>query len=126
MTTVTASVLVIEDHAELNDHIAAALRARVPGLVTLGARSLAAAQTTLRTRRVTAIWSDLGLPDAQGLATLQAVRAAAAGAPVLVFSGSLDLAAAVEAQGVPFFAKPAQFDQACEHLARLARDAGRA
>lgn len=126
MTAIAPSVLVIEDHAELNDHIAATLRLRVPGLLTLGAQSLAAAQNILRTRRVTAVWSDLGLPDAQGLATLQVVRTASRGAPVLVFSGSVELAAAVLAQDVPFFSKPAQFEQACDHVARLARGADRA
>jgi DNA-binding NtrC family response regulator len=120
------SVLVIEDHATLNEHIAAALRSLVPGVVTAAAHSLTAAQACLRADRFTVIWSDLGLPDAQGLVTLQAVRRLADGTPVVVFSGSVELADAIQAQGVAFFAKPQQFSAACDHIAHLARDRGRA
>jgi DNA-binding NtrC family response regulator len=120
------SVLVIEDHATLNEHIAASLRSLAPGVITAAAYSLAAAQECLRARGFTVIWSDLGLPDAQGLVTFQAVQRLASGTPIVVFSGSVELAAAIEAQGVAFFAKPQQFGAACDHIARLARERGRA
>lgn len=58
--------------------------------------SLAAGVGLLQEKAYDAILLDLGLPDSQGLDTLQAVQRAAADAPIVILSGSADESRAVK------------------------------
>ena len=83
-------ILCVEDHAELLDLLAKAL-ARA-GLDVDAARNAADAEASLHSVHYAAVVLDLGLPDADGLTVLEAMRRRRDQTPVLVLSarGGLD------------------------------------
>ena len=90
------SILVIEDEPGFAAVLGAILETedgmavRCAGSVAEGRREFAAGGANL-------ILLDLGLPDSDGLATLDAMQLAAPGAPVVVLTGADDEAMAIEA-----------------------------
>src|SRR5215831_13341174 len=83
-------ILVVEDHADLVGLLAKAL-ARA-GLDVDSARNAADAEASLRGVHYAAVVLDLGLPDADGLTVLEAMRRRRDETPVLILSarGGLD------------------------------------
>ena len=84
-------VLVVED----DPVFARVLRAQLgalddPTCVVTHAASLAAAVARLREGGVDVVLTDLGLPDSQGQPTVDALRAARPGVPIVVLSGAED------------------------------------
>ena len=92
----TVDLLVIEDEPEFSAVLSAILETEDRMSVRC-AGSLAEATVELAMRGADLILLDLGLPDSDGLATLDAVHALAPGAPVVVLTGADDEALAIEA-----------------------------
>lgn len=92
------SVLVIEDNRgdlELIRHMFGELKEATFGIQW--AKKLKPAVQFLSKNKVDVILSDLGLPDSQGLATLDQVLVHAPGIPVVVLTGEDDEATAIQA-----------------------------
>ena len=103
-------VLVVDDHADSRELIAAVLGAA--SVATAEASSGAAAlQRVLEEPRPSAIIIDLGLPDCHGTDCIRALKQApeTAGIPILVLSASVtdaDKRGATEAGAIAFLRKP--------------------
>ena len=84
-------VLIVEDDPIFARVLKAQLAALAdPKCVVAHAPTLAAALAHLRDARVDVVLSDLGLPDSQGQATVDALKRAAPKVPLVILSGAED------------------------------------
>jgi DNA-binding NarL/FixJ family response regulator len=120
----THAVLVIDDHALVREGVVSVLRRAAPNATLHEADCLAQAQGLADTdQRPDTIVLDLSLPDSDGLATLQAVRALWPQARVAIVSAhnDLDLAMACLREGacafVPKQGSLVQFEHALSVIA---------
>ena len=84
------SFLLIEDHEILRIGLRLAIETAFPGAKISEAGSLAAGLASLGVAIPSLVMLDPGLPDAAGVAGLQAIRAACPYLPVVMLSGSTD------------------------------------
>jgi two-component system nitrate/nitrite response regulator NarL len=119
-------VLIVEDHPIVANGLKDLVSDLAPAVRVLSCGSLASALVSLA-------WSpslvllDLGLPDAEGLATLEHVRRAAPCALVVVFSGQelpAGTGGASALRGVPFLSKSMRPAELRQTLLRLIEQAG--
>jgi two-component system nitrogen regulation response regulator GlnG len=118
----TLPILLVEDDASIATVIGAALEAE--GFAVDRRASLAARDAALAERAYAALLTDVILPDGDGIATLDAVRRAHAGMPIIVLSAQNTLDTAVRASEVEafeYFPKPFDLDE----LVRAVREAVR-
>ena len=112
------SVLLVEDDSSIATVITAALRSE--GLEVEHCASIAARDDMLALRSFDALVTDVMLPDGDGIATLDAVRAAHAELPIIILSAQNTLDTAVRASdngAFEYFPKPFDIDE----LARTVR-----
>ncbi len=95
--TPAASILVVEDDPQFADLLQRILMPQFGELVVATAQTLAEALEYLRRQVFSLVFLDLNLPDSRGLATLDAVRAAADHAQILVMTGEADEELALQA-----------------------------
>ncbi len=95
--TPAASILVVEDDPQFADLLQRILMPQFGELVVATAQTLAEALEYLRRQLFSLIFMDLNLPDSRGLATLDAVRAEADHAQILVMTGEADEELALQA-----------------------------
>ncbi|MEY2842431.1 MAG: hypothetical protein RI920_468 [Pseudomonadota bacterium] len=116
--------LVVDDHALLREGVIATILRVQPQAEILQAESLQAALNAPQAAQCDTIVLDLSLPDSQGLATLQAVRAWSPRARIAIVSAhnDLDLAMACIREGacafVPKQGSLVQFQQALSVIAQ--------
>ena len=118
-------LLVVDDHAELRAGVTALLAS--DHLQVTEAGSGDAADTWVRTQRVSAIVLDLGLPDIDGLALLRRWRNRGVTTPVLVLSarGAPDERAdGMEAGADDYLGKPYHARELVARIQRLLAGAG--
>lgn len=72
-TTSPTHILIVEDHADTRDCVARILRNL--GFTTVTADSCTAARAVARTSPVDAVISDVGLPDGDGVALMEELKA---------------------------------------------------
>ena len=114
------SILLVEDDESIAIVITAALEAE--GFDVVRCDSIAARNRLLQGQRFAALVSDVILPDGDGIATLDTVRAFDADLPVVIVSAQNTLDTAVRASGTgafEYFPKPFDIDE----LARTVRQA---
>ncbi|MBA3881252.1 MAG: response regulator [Chthoniobacterales bacterium] len=86
-----AKVLLVEDDSAQANPLLNLLRARLPsGSSATHAISLAEALRRIATDRFDVVLLDLGLPDSDGMATLEAVRSANSEIAVIILTGRED------------------------------------
>jgi len=91
-------VLVVEDNPADADLVRIALDEHEPGKYAIvHVRQLKAAIEQLSRDRTDVVLLDLGLPDADGLETLERIRATRPGTPVVVLTGRADRATGLAA-----------------------------
>jgi len=116
----TRSILLVEDDASIATVITAALEAE--GFTVVRRDSIAGRDAALGEGRFAALLTDVVLPDGDGIATLDPVRAAHPGLPLIVLSAQNTLDTAVRASDVgsfEYFPKPFDLDE----LVRAVREA---
>ena len=114
------NILLVEDDDSIAIVITAALEAE--GFAVTRCDSIGERDRQLRDRRFSALVSDVLLPDGDGIATLDAVRALHPAMPVIIVSAQNTLDTAVRASGTgafEYFPKPFDIDE----LARTVRQA---
>ena len=114
------NILLVEDDDSIAIVITAALAAE--GFAVTRCDSIAERDRQLRDQRFAALVSDVVLPDGDGIATLDAVRAQHPAMPVIILSAQNTLDTAVRASGTgafEYFPKPFDIDE----LARTVRQA---
>jgi two-component system response regulator TctD len=115
-------ILVVEDNGDLVGLLTKAL-ARA-GLDVDWARTVADAETSLRTMHYAAVVLDLGLPDADGLSVLDQMRRRRDGTPVLILSarGRLDdRVTGLDKGASDYMAKPFATEELVARLQALMR-----
>ncbi len=114
------TILLVEDDNSIAIVITAALEAE--GFAVTRCGTLAERDRQLQAVRYAALVSDVILPDGDGIATLDAVRALHPAMPVIILSAQNTLDTAVRASGIgafEYFPKPFDIDE----LARTVRQA---
>lgn len=118
-------ILIVEDHAPTRQSLGVALRRR--GFEVLHAGTSAEAEDLAKTHRLDVIISDIGLPDEDGYACLQRLRALQPTVPGIALSGygmEEDLARSQEAGFDQHLTKPINIqalDRALTHVLNAAR-----
>ena len=97
LTTDTLTVLLVEDDDVDAEAAMRPLRRMDSAFTVVREQRLEDACAYLETARVDLVLLDLGLPDSQGLATLDRMRACAGHVPVVVLTGRQDEALGMEA-----------------------------
>jgi len=116
----TRSILLVEDDASIATVITAALEAE--GFAVERRETIAGRDAALGEGRFAALLTDVVLPDGDGIASLEPVRAAHPGLPLIVLSAQNTLDTAVRASDVgsfEYFPKPFDLDE----LVRAVRQA---
>ena len=116
----TSSILLVEDDASIATVITAALEAE--GFAVDRRETIAGRDAALGEGRFAALLTDVVLPDGDGIASLDSVRAAYPGLPLIVLSAQNTLDTAVRASDVgsfEYFPKPFDLDE----LVRAVRQA---
>ncbi len=106
------SILLVEDDTSIAIVITAALEAE--GFKVTHCASISERDKQLQTGRFTALVTDVILPDGDGIATLDAVRALHPAMPVIILSAQNTLDTAVRASGTgafEYFPKPFDIDE---------------
>ena len=91
------TVLIVEDNPGDVRLIAEMLSESEPGTTFESVETLAAALGSLEPGGIAIVLLDLGLPDSQGLRTLERIQEAAPGVPVIVLTGNIDTRMALQA-----------------------------
>ena len=119
----TLRVLLVEDDTAYANMIAAELR--LAGIELEQVRTLAGASEELARRSFDAVLLDLGLPDSQGIDTVDRMHAAAVNVPIIVLTSSADdgLAAMSLQRGVQDYLLKSEADAAVlQRSLRYARE----
>jgi len=90
-------VLIVEDNPGDVRLIAEMLSESEPGTTLESVETLAAALESLEPGGIAVVLLDLGLPDSQGLGTLERIQEMAPGVPVIVLTGNVDTRLALRA-----------------------------
>ena len=118
-------LLVVEDNAKLSELIAAGLAAA--GFESDRVARIAAAQEALHASRYAALIVDLGLPDGDGRALVQTLRARGDSTPVLMLTarGSLDdKVSGLQSGADDYLVKPFAFEELVARIRALLRRSG--
>ena len=118
-------LLIVEDNPEMSRLLSAGLAAT--GFASDVAETAGAASAALATTRFAAIILDLGLPDADGLTLLRALRQRNDATPVLILTargGAQHRAEGLNSGADDYLAKPFAFDELVARIQALLRRPG--